>query len=955
MRNAFKKITALFMVFIMAVGIFPTYLSAADTGDFTVLGGTYGIDYSYGAHPTIAGVNQLTILKGTNLTISNADIDTETTDTILVQSGITANITLNGVNIDVESIDGACAFEIAGSATANITLHGTNELKSGKGRAGIQVQTDGSQTATVNITAQSTGELQIDLESGIGGGAGIGGSMWYDGGNINIYGGTIYASGALGSAGIGGGNSDGDPLKGGASGTINIYGGNITAVGGNNGAGIGSGNGATSGINIINIHGGMVTAKVRSTAAGIGGGQGSPGGNITITGGTIIATGENSVDPVIGKGAGIGGGSGSDGGTIKISGGNIIATGGRNQVAGAGIGGGSGGGVGSGGSSGEITITGGNIIATSEHSAAIGAGGGDNIGDLGNIIISGGNISATSGIGIGIGGAANSGSFKTTDTGNAFIKATSISDKSDILNWSGIIFEGNNGALYSKTNSLTLMQDILIPSGKTLSIESGKTLTVENGKNLVVEVGGILNISDYGGVVNNGTIYNYGTINTLSNIIGSGAIYPQSDNPFENLMGTPLFLRENSGATQISYDNTTWSDYTGTVTLTGDTTKNTVTILSGEHDISFNNLSIDVSDISRACAFDIQNTAVANIILQGTSTLKSGDLKAGLQVQNSGGNIATVNIKELSTGSLFAAGGRNSAGIGGAEENSGGNITISGGIVTAQGGSGGAGIGGGGTSLSGGGGGGNITIAGGEVTGVGGRTVIYDGIAPSGIGGGQDNTAGSIVVSGGEIIAIGGEGSEVVTATGSSGYGIGSSITINGGSITATAGFDDNRTAAFYILEEANFTIPASSSTPFYSVSITAGDNSRDATAREISSDFDNQLYAKIAMSVVTPTVSLTPSPILTYTGKEQTQMVDARIGGATLTEGVHYTISGNTATDIGDYTLTVDINLNTNSVFDSTSVTSYIGSENHSVGYSIISPFSPTSPVISPPTGIYN
>ena len=123
-----------------------------------------------------------------------------------------------------------------------------------------------------------------------------------------------------------------------------------------------------------------------SYSAGIGGGDEVNCGNITISGGTIIANGGE-------QGAGIGGGWRGACGNITISGGTIKAFSGSN---GAGIGGGFG------GACVNITISGGEISA---EGGSYGAGiGGGNYSSCGNITISGGNITSysnTSGAGIG--------------------------------------------------------------------------------------------------------------------------------------------------------------------------------------------------------------------------------------------------------------------------------------------------------------------------------------------------------------------------------------------------------------------------------------------------------------------------------------------------------------------------------------------------------------------------
>ena len=110
---------------------------------------------------------------------------------------------------------------------------------------------------------------------------------------------------------------------------ITITDGTVNATGGDNGgAGIGGGD-YGSGKNIT-INGGTVTADGGDDAAGIGGGDYGSGEDITITGGTVTAKGG-------GGGAGIGGGERGNGEDITITDGTVNAAGG---VSGAGIGGG---------------------------------------------------------------------------------------------------------------------------------------------------------------------------------------------------------------------------------------------------------------------------------------------------------------------------------------------------------------------------------------------------------------------------------------------------------------------------------------------------------------------------------------------------------------------------------------------------------------------------------------
>ena len=175
--------------------------------------------------------------------------------------------------------------------------------------------------------------------------------------------------------------------------------GSLKAEGGDCSAGIGSGkcyNGECYNGENITITGGTVTATGGENGAGIGGGDYGSGENITITGGTVTAAGGY-------YGAGIGGGSGGSGSggsgkNITITGGTVNAAGGWG---GAGIGGGGwvsgGGGLGSGGGWGQnITITGGTVNADGGDCGAGIGGGKESSGS--NVTVSGAaQVTATAG------------------------------------------------------------------------------------------------------------------------------------------------------------------------------------------------------------------------------------------------------------------------------------------------------------------------------------------------------------------------------------------------------------------------------------------------------------------------------------------------------------------------------------------------------------------------------
>ena len=368
---------------------------------------------------------------------------------------------------------------------------GTVTAKGGQYGAGI----GGGARATGSTTGGNGGTITISggkvTATSSSHGAGIGGGSDGSGGAITISDNAdITATGGEYGAGIGGG-------KGGTGGEITISGGTVKATG-TSAAGIGGGSGGNGGT--IKISGSAdVTATGSGTygGAGIGGGKGGTGGEITISGGTVKATGGINC-------AGIGGGngtygSGGSGGTIKISAGTVTATGGS-DYGGAGIGGGTA------GSSGTITISGGTVTANgtgSTGSAGIGGGGGgygDEGGAAETITISGGTVTANgsngaAGIGGGKGYNGNAdgapGTFATTNSGTAIIKASSIAANDDKTGWSGIIFEGSDGGVYG---SQTLSGSFTVGSGENLLIAENATLTT-NSK-----------------LTNSGKIYVHGTL-----------------------------------------------------------------------------------------------------------------------------------------------------------------------------------------------------------------------------------------------------------------------------------------------------------------------------------------------------------------------------------------------------------------------------------------------------------
>ena len=229
----------------------------------------------------------------------------------------------------------------------------------------------------------------------------------------------------------------------------------------------------------VTVNGGTVNATGGECAAGIGNGYGSANsGSLTVTGGTVNATGGM-------RAAGIGGGYGCAGSTVNISGGTVAAIGGSAnpehtnwEEGGAGIGGG----------------------GSANYYEGGGAGG--------SVTISGGTVTAAGGLGGAGIGATNkgaSGTFSTGTNGHAWINAGSISDQSGKTanTWSGVIFEGDAGAVYG---NLTLTADTELAASKTLTIVSGAALTIGSGATLTI--GENTTLTNNGGI----TVQNGGTL-----------------------------------------------------------------------------------------------------------------------------------------------------------------------------------------------------------------------------------------------------------------------------------------------------------------------------------------------------------------------------------------------------------------------------------------------------------
>lgn len=326
-------------------------------GNFNIDGGTQNTDYSYSG-----GV--LTILTDTELTISNTNSSTATSDRIVVNDDVNANITLAGVNIQAPA--NTSAIDVPNGASLTLTLangsQNTLTVKSSSSTynsAGIHVPDNAS--LTIQCAAAATDSSHQCTENG-------------SCGKLSVTGGATTNNGC-GGAGIGGNGTN--QSQGETSGSVSIIGGDITVIGGScpfPGPGIGGGTGMGNGggCGAVYITGGIVAVTGGSCtntsngrgAAGIGGGNSSSpfnsagsGGTVVITGGTVSVTGGTGIGNGGYGGTGIGGGAslgtGGAGGTVIILTDVTVTSGKGNDSGGGTTGNTIGGGLGSSGSKGD--------------------------------------------------------------------------------------------------------------------------------------------------------------------------------------------------------------------------------------------------------------------------------------------------------------------------------------------------------------------------------------------------------------------------------------------------------------------------------------------------------------------------------------------------------------------------------------------------------------------------
>lgn len=242
-------------------GLFPSNVAiissvdqSADDFTFSITDGDITInDAGSGKLSVTYGASQETTAPFPN-TQSISISGSTTLNSVLIDSGAAANVTLDNVDIDVSAIPLANAFALTDS-TATLTITGSNSLKSGSDCAGLHCPSGAA------LTIDGSGSLIAESYSGA---AGIGGNADESAGTVKITSGTVTANGGFsesaagGGAGIGGGNDDG------SGGTVTIIGGTVTAVGGAGGIGPGG-----------------------AALGGGGGSLGGDGGALYISGGSV--------------------------------------------------------------------------------------------------------------------------------------------------------------------------------------------------------------------------------------------------------------------------------------------------------------------------------------------------------------------------------------------------------------------------------------------------------------------------------------------------------------------------------------------------------------------------------------------------------------------------------------------------------------------------------------------
>ena len=688
--------------------------------------------------------NQVTITSEGKSTANIIDVKTEDKNQV-------ANITLDNVHADARDRwqsradadwkNGGCtsAMTVNGEGTTNIELKGDNYLQ---GQYGGNVNETGATTSAglefnaTDLDGKKNGKLNINDADNDGSlhavsgtwGAGIGGILGQDSGDIVINGGKVTgeAHNSSQGAGIGGGDGgagnvtiNGGTVSGtgyvgagigggvGGDGNVTINKGSVTAKGGNVGAGIGSGgNGGTSNVTIT---GGVIEkAAGGMEGAGIGGGN-EDDGNVTITGGTIKeATGGDFIGA-----AGIGGGRGGNA-DIKISNATIgTVTGG---------GGGSGIGTGSGGESSKIEIKDTTIEKVTGNGGGAGIGTGMG-GKSSDITLDNVTVKNAEGSGAGIGGGdatvkiKNGSNVTATGSSNASGVGSSYSNANVTIEDSTVNATGGDsgagvGAVNGRDATVKIKNSTVTGKGSggigvgaggtaTVTIEGGSTITAEGTNYSGISSGfdGTVTIQD--------STVNQATGGSRGSGIGTGYAGQNKGSTIKII--NSKILESLGGVAGIGGGANT------NVSITGKSDVGTVT--GGNAGIGSNggntNVTIDHSHVTSATG--TAGTGIGNSAAGSTSTIKiTGNSRVetvtgsvtGIGMGNNGTTDITIDGSQVDT--VTGKGGTGIGGLGGEA-----TVTINNGKITSVTGNGGVGIGSQGKAT--------VTISGGKITTVTGK------------------------------------------------------------------------------------------------------------------------------------------------------------------------------------------------------------------------------------------
>lgn len=257
---------------------------AADSNKPLVYGTDYKIDGS-----------TLKILSDKGITIKNVDPTQPCSNDIYIESGVSANITFAGINIQ-RGLNELSAVEIAENSSGNVNIiladNTDNIISTTYNYAALSKNSDSDQCGTLTISCQHSGEAGHICGSSCGGlnaasstyPAAIGGDYNKSASNIVINGGIINAESVFGAAiGSGqGGSADGIYINGGIVNAV------ITYFNNNNAYGCAIGSGAAGQADNIIINDGIVTAQGGYNSYALGGWSNSENTrNYQINGGMV--------------------------------------------------------------------------------------------------------------------------------------------------------------------------------------------------------------------------------------------------------------------------------------------------------------------------------------------------------------------------------------------------------------------------------------------------------------------------------------------------------------------------------------------------------------------------------------------------------------------------------------------------------------------------------------------